>query len=276
MPSRQLAARAASARWRRIKIKEFFYICMQIRMIMAEKTTYAMRVEPQHVDFTLHETLVSLGGNILNVAGIDAQSKGFGVDVLGRRNLSWVLSRLAMEFDYRPEQYTDYGIATWISDYNRLMSTRNFTLTDSAGVVFGRAVSQWCMLDLATRSAVDMTTTAELHSRWIVDSPSPAERPRKVAAPAGETHTVEHRVVYSDIDFNRHVNTMRYIELMIDMLPVELLAGEHRVRMDVNFLHESRYGQTLAVTCAETGGEWRFEIRSDDGTVCLRAAMRFE
>ena len=50
---------------------------------MAEKTTYPMRVEPQHVDFTLHETLVSLGGNILNVAGVDAQGKGFGIDVLG-------------------------------------------------------------------------------------------------------------------------------------------------------------------------------------------------
>jgi len=234
-----------------------------------------MRVEPQNVDFTLHETLVSLGGNILNVAGVDAQSKGFGVDVLGRENLSWVLSRLAMEFDYRPEQYTDYGITTWISDYNRVMSTRNFTLASDDGTVFGRAVSQWCMLDLATRTAVDMTSTAEMHSRWIVDSPSPAERPRKVAAPAGDVLTAVHPVAYSDIDFNRHVNTMRYIELMIDMLPIEVHAEPHRIRMDINFLHEARYGRTLTVACGGADGCWRFEIRSDDGAVCVRAELRF-
>ena len=40
---------------------------------MATKTAYPFRVEPQEVDFSLRITLVALGGNILNIAGIDAQ-----------------------------------------------------------------------------------------------------------------------------------------------------------------------------------------------------------
>ena len=242
---------------------------------MAQKTLYDIRVEPQDVDFTLRATLASLGGTILNVAGTDAQSKGFGVDVLGQHNLSWVLSRFAMEFDRRPEQYTGYRVATWISDYNRLMSTRNFTLTDADGDEFGRAVSQWCLLDLTTRSAVDMTSTADMHSRWVVDAPPPAERPRKIRPISEAAAESVHRVAYSDIDFNRHMNTMRYIELMIDMLPVELPSGDGRVRFDINFLHESVLGQQLTVSAASEGDAWRFRVTADGQTECLRAEIVF-
>ncbi len=252
----------------------------QIKIIadMAEKSLYNISVEPQDVDYTLRERVSSLCNNILNVAGTDAQRKGFGVDVLGERGHSWVLMRLAVEFDLRPKQFTSYDIATWISDYNRLMSTRNFTLTNDEGEEFGRAVSQWCMLDLNTRQPLDMSATADMHNQWIVDCPSPMERPRKVAAPKGEScMTAEHRVAYSDIDFNRHMNTLRYIDLMVDMLPIELFAEQHKIRMDVNFLHEAHYGQILTVTSVvNEDGEWHFEIVNDEQTVCLRAIFRFD
>lgn len=241
---------------------------------MAEKTLYPYRVEPQDVDFTLRATVASLGSVILNTAGLDAYGKGFGVDVLNAENHSWVLSRLAVEFDARPEQYTDYTIATWISDYGRVLSTRNFTLTDSAGHQFGRAVSQWAMIDLQSRTAVDLSWVGDAHADAIVAEPSPAERPRKIRE-VHPTRTAEHRVVYSDIDFNRHVNTMRYIEMMLDMLPVELLTLEAPMRLDIHFLHECRFGQTLRIGCEERERAALFEIAADDGVAAVRAGVEW-
>ncbi len=86
----------------------------------------------------------------------------------------------------------------------------------------------------------------------------------------------EHRVVYSDIDFNRHVNTMRYIEMMLDMLPIERLTDGAPMRLDIHFMKECRYGQTLTV-----GAEFRdngalFEIVSDEGAVAVRAAIEWK
>ena len=215
---------------------------------MAEKSHYNYRVEPQDVDFTLRATIPSLGSAILNTAGVDAHGKGFGVDALNADNHSWVLSRMAVEFDSQPTQYTDYTIATWINEYGRVLSTRNFTLTDAAGTEFGRAVTQWAMIDL---------------------------KPRKIRE-VNPAQTVEHKVVYSDIDFNRHVNTMRYIEMMIDMLPVELLMQETPVRFDIHFLRECRYGQTLSVGYEQRGRTALFEIRSDEGTPAVRASIEWK
>ena len=116
---------------------------------MAEKTGYTYYADPQQVDFTLRMTVPALANEVLNTAGVDAQRKGFGIDKLNKENRSWVLSRMAIEIDDRPEQYTSYEIVTWVNEYNRMLSTRNFTLHDAAGREFGRAVTQWCIIDLA-------------------------------------------------------------------------------------------------------------------------------
>ena len=242
---------------------------------MAEKSRYDYRVEPQDVDFTLRATISSLGAAILNTAGIDAHGKGFGVDALNADNHSWVLSRMAVEFDSRPVQYTDYEVATWISDYGRVLSTRNFTLTDTAsGREFGRAVTQWAMIDLQSRSAIDLSWVGDAHADAVVDAAPPTDKPRKIRE-VNPTETADHRVVYSDIDFNRHVNTMRYIEMMLDVLPIERFAEERPLRLDINFLKEARYGQTLSVALEERGSQTLVEIRSDAGAALCRGAFEW-
>lgn len=218
----------------------------------------------------------SLGESILSTAGTDAHGKGFGVDALNADNHSWVLSRMAIEFDYLPMQYTDYSIATWINEYGRVLSTRNFTLTDvSTGREFGRAVTQWAMIDLVTRSALDLSWVGAAHADAIVDAPSPTDKPRKIREVNPSRH-IQHPVVYSDIDFNRHVNTMRYIGMMFDMLPLDLLTEEAPVRLDIHFMHECRYGQTLDVGCELRERSALFEIRSDDATVAVRASVEWK
>ncbi|MEG1759842.1 MAG: thioesterase [Alistipes sp.] len=239
---------------------------------MATKTTYNYQVDPQDVDFTLRATIPFLSSSILNTAGIDAHTKGFGVDALNADNYTWVLSRMAIELDRLPKQYDNYSIATWINEYGRLLSTRNFTLTDAQNHEFGRAVTQWCMIDLSARTAVDLSTLAGAHADAMVDVPSPAEKPRKILN-VNPSQTLIHKVVYSDIDFNRHVNTIRYIEMMFDMLPLELLSAEHTVRMDIHFLRECRYGQTLTVGYEQRDKVSLFEIRNNEGTSCVRASV---
>lgn len=240
---------------------------------MAGKSIYDFRVEPQEVDFTLCATVPALSSAVLNTAGADAHGKGFGVDALNERNYSWVLSRMALELDSRPRQYAGYRIATWISDYGRVLSTRNFTLTDDAGKEFGRAVTQWAMLDLASRTAVDLSGVGREHAEAIVDEPSPTDKPRKVLSVA-PAETMQHPVVYSDIDFNRHMNTIRYVELIFDRMPLDLLASQRAVRVDIHFLHECRYGQLLTVGWEQQGDKWLFSIRNEGGEA-VRASVEW-
>ena len=240
-----------------------------------EKSVFEYRVEPQYVDFTDRVSVSSICDLILHAAGEDAHKRGFGIDALADNNYGWVLSRLAVELDYMPTEYSHFTLHTWISDYNRLSSTRNFTLTDAEGRVFGRAVSQWCMIDYATRMPVDMNIMAKAHEGNMVDAPSPCERPRRIGVINSEP-IVEHKVVYSDIDFNRHMNTMRYIDIIFDTLPIEVPEQLMGFRLDINFMKEALYGDTLSLMGEERDGVRMFEYRNAAGDALCRMALEIK
>ena len=235
---------------------------------------YDFRVEPQEVDFTLRARLAAMCGNLLNIAGRDAHRNGFGTDATMKDNNSWVLSRMAIEFDSLPAQYENYKIRTWIIDTGRVISVRNFEISDAAGAAIARATSQWCLINLTTRRPCDLTPVIESCRQYIFDEPAPCEAPHKLG-PVETEHRVVRPIVYSDIDFNRHVNTLRYIEMMVDALPIELLAEPYKVRLDLHFVKESRYGQTLTVGSRHEADCWLFEIKDNDGAVICRATFEF-
>ncbi len=239
-----------------------------------EKSVFRSKIEPQHVDFTSRVSISSMCDIILYVAGLDAHNRGFGIDTLAGKNFGWVLSRMCVELDYIPKEYDEFTIHTWISDYNRLSSTRNFTLTDDNGQIFARAVSQWCMLDFDTRMPVDMNTLAQVHDGTIVDSPSPCERPRRLGAVSGEP-IAEHKVAYSDIDFNRHMNTMRYIDIILDTMPIDELEKLQTLRMDVNFMKESLYGDVLQLHGQCDNGRRVYEFSKGDAGALCRFSFEF-
>ena len=239
---------------------------------MKNQTTYNYQVATQNVDFTLRATIDSLGNYILNTAGIDAQGTGFGVDALAPQNLTWVLSKLVLEIDSRPEQFADFNVTTWISQNSRLVSTRNFTLSDSEGKVFCRALSQWCMLDFVRRVPVSLETIADMYNPYVCLEPSPCEVPLRLRAIEPDVVN-EHKVVYRDIDFNSHMNTMRYIGLMVDMIDIELIKSNRPLRIDVHFMNECLYGQLLKVGMQSVENGTLFEVTRDDGVVACRASF---
>lgn len=69
---------------------------------------------------------------------------------------------------------------------------------------------------------------------------------------------------------------MKYIQWMLDALPLEKLTGCRMKRLDVNFVHETRYGQQLVV-CCECGTDrdcFRNQVRRR--TAACKAAIRGE
>ena len=241
---------------------------------MAEKSIFQYCVEPQDVDFTFHAKLDALCSMMLYSAGNDAQNRGFGIDALMSKNRAWVLSRMAVEIDRFPKQYEECRLATWVNDNGVLLSTRNFELSDAAGEMVARAVSQWCLIDYERRVPVALSECDTFTPEKLCTAPSPCSLPRKVRN-VEPVETSSRRAVYSDIDFNHHVNTMRYLAMMLDVLPIEMLASNRPLRLDVHFLHECRLGQLLTIGYRQQEDVSLFEITTDDDTVACRASIEW-
>lgn len=240
---------------------------------MAEITAYDYHIDPQDVDFTQRASVASIINYMLNVAGVDARNKGFGIDQLLGQSVTWVLSRLALEVEAQPSQYENVAMDTWVNDYNRLSSVRNFVMRQGERVM-ASGVSQWCMFNMETRQSVDMSMLKDVYMSAMVDAPSPIAMPARLRA-IEPTKSMTRPVMYSDIDFNRHVNTLKYVDLIFDSLPLELIENNGGMRLDINFLAEARYGESITVGSVEESERvWQFEITSEDRVLC-RAKIEF-
>lgn len=241
---------------------------------MAEITTYKNMVQPKSVDFTRRASVASIIGYMLDVAGEDAERKGFGISALDSASNTWVLSRLAVEVTAQPKQYEEIDIDTWVNEFNRLSSTRNFRIHRGAECV-AKGVSQWCMLNMESRQVVDMSLLKETYMQAMVDDLSPIPSPARLR-PITPVGNASRPVVYSDIDFNRHMNTMRYIDLIFDNVPLELIEQNNGLRIDLNFIAEARYGETLTIGWVNEGNIWSFEISASTEKVLCRAKVEFK
>lgn len=240
---------------------------------MAEITSYKYRIEPQDVDFTLRASAASIISYMLNVAGTDADSKGFGVASLQGNKCTWVLSRLGIEIYRQAEQYSNIVIDTWVNEFNRLSSTRNFRMRQDDEVL-AAGVSQWCVLNMESRQVVDMSLLKESYEHAMVDEPSPISAPARLR-PAEYTASSEYTVAYSDIDFNRHMNTLRYVDMIFDAISLDVIENNCGMRIDFNFIAEARYGERLTIAHSHEGNTWLFEISSSEKTLC-RAKVEFK
>jgi acyl-ACP thioesterase len=240
---------------------------------MRKMAEFEFCVQPMDVDFSESIRLTQMIGYLLHTAGLNADENGFGIQVLHAQDRAWVASRLALETYRYPKSHEVFRIETWIEDYGRVFTTRNFRITDISGSLIGAGSSIWCMLDMTTRKAVDLSSTD--YAGFATGIPSPIDRPVKIPALNGEPVS-RHRVKYSDIDFNRHTNSMKYIEWMTDLFPLELFLSREVRRIDINYVNEVLYGDKVDIFQQQQRMDGcLFEMRRDETVIC-RASMQFD
>src|SRR5574344_1068799 len=208
---------------------------------------YKFVAEPFWVDFSGHLTMGVLGNCLLNCAGFHAADRGFGIASLNEANYTWVLSRLAVDLEDMPFQYEPFEIHTWVENVYRLFTDRNFAIVNKDGKKIGYVRSIWAMIDMKSRRPADLL---KLHGGHITDyickdEPCPMERPSRITLKDGGRLAFSHQVVYNDIDINGHVNSVRYIEHVLDLFPMSLYQSKRIRRYEIAYVAESYYGDRL-------------------------------
>ena len=186
--------------------------------------------------------LTLLMTRIIEVATLHANSWGVGYERLIRDNQVWVLSRVAIEMTEYPKVNTNYKLTTWIEDYNRHFSQRNMRIDDENGKPLGYVRTIWMVIDMNTRASVDIEKLGYIREN-VSDIPCPIETQSRLR-PIELGHAVDYTFGYMDCDFNRHVNTVRYLSLLMNMFDMDCYDHYFIRRMELAFIKETRYGET--------------------------------
>lgn len=233
--------------------------------------TYEYSVVPEEIDFNGQITVPSLCGHIINAIGQNIRKEGFGIDVMARENKSWILIRSAFEIDDRPGLYAPLFVSVWPVSKGGLSFYRCVKITDAGGRELGRGTTEWCMIDIASRRPIYPGDELDLCGKAYS---LPCDGPKRIGDFAPDT-TDMRKVGYSDCDFNGHLNNNKYVEMLFDMLPEEVVEGRSGLRLDLNFKKEIRKGADLSLGLKqEHDDRYLFIARSGEQTLCSASVMR--
>ena len=209
-------------------------------------------------------SLPVLVSKLIDIATAHANSLGIGNPSMAYMNAGWVLSRLTIEVDEYPKVNETYVISTWIETFNRHFSERAFKICSSAGKLYGYARSIWMVMDTVKHTNVGLSHL-NLSEEYICGEKAPIARQAKhmpiieadcVAEVAKGALTATHpafdyRFKYCDLDSYRHVNTIRYVILLLNRFSLE----EHDLtfvkRLELSFMHEAKYGMDTKLLRAD-------------------------
>ena len=246
---------------------------------MTEKVdTHEIFVEPFHVDFTGRIFMGVLGNHLLNAAGNHSQRRGWGIGALNETSHTWVLSRLSIEMMRMPEQYERCSIRTWVESVMKLFTNRNFSIHDAQGSPIGYARSVWAMIDMHTRRPCDLLSLYDGDIlKYVVseeDNVCPIEgHGRFRFRDAQFVRSID--TYYSDVDINGHINSIKYIEHILDLFPRESFVRGIR-RFEIAYKNESYMGDILHLYRQDgADGVTDVEVRKNEGEVVCQARIIF-
>lgn len=214
-------------------------------------------------DASAEMSLPLLVSRIIDISTAHANALGVGNPSMEALNCGWVLSRLAIEMTRYPKVNSTYSLTTWVETWNRHFSERMIMVSDAEGNPIGYARSIWMVLNYETRENAGLSHLSlppDMISSWRCPIPRQGKHHPVMAAdfpgelPKGALRATHpdtlYKFLYCDLDFYRHVNTVRYIALLMNQFSLDEMDKYMVKRMEIAFMHEGTYGSTVAISRA--------------------------
>ena len=232
------------------------------------KYNYEYEIKYQEVDGEKKLRLFNLENYLLEVAGTVADELGFGIANLHPKGLTWILTRLSVEMYELPTHCEKVRFETWIESNAHMLSTRDFRIF-SGDKLIGQCKSVWAVLDLEKREIVNIFDDP-MFEGCVDGEVIEMNRIRMTTIPE-PTGIVPHKVVYSDIDYNGHCNSCRYLQAMTDAyLPAYY--GK-KVRLDINYQKEAMLGEELQTLYLVTEDGVQYQQKNPHGETSCSAKI---
>lgn len=232
------------------------------------KYAYEYEIKYQEVDGQRKLRLFNLENYLLEVAGTVADALGFGIASLHPMGLTWILTRMSIEMNELPTHCEKVRFETWIESNVHMLSTRDFRIYSGERLI-GQVKSVWAVLDLEKREIVNVFNDP-MFEGCVDGEVIEMARVRMTTIPE-PTGVIPHKVVYSDIDYNGHCNSCRYLQAMTDAYLPDYYGK--KVRLDISYSKEAMLGETLQTYYLITEDGVQYQQKNEAGETSCSAKI---
>ncbi len=202
-------------------------------------------INSYQTDLYARATPCALFQIMLEAAWLHAQKLDWGYDDLQNHHMFWVLSRVYIEFDKYPSWQDEITLKTWSAGTDGMYAFREFVLEDKSGEVILRANSSWLILNQETKKIVLLKDQIDTFPRR--QNEDSCREPKRIRPNKHTEELIFSPVKFSDLDLNRHFNSVKSLERILDFRGVNFLKNNEPATIEMNYLKEGLPEDSLAV-----------------------------
>lgn len=214
-----------------------------------EKYQEQLAIQSYHTNQYGQASISSLFNILIEAAWAHAQVMDWGYDSLKSNNLFWVLSRMYFQVEKYPDWQDQITLNTWSAGTDGVYAYREYIVENERGEILLRASSAWLILDMENHKIFRLNDYRTTFPKRI--DANACRAPKRVKA---DIHTEKlnfYPVLFSDLDINKHFNSVKYVERVLDDFGIDFLNIHEPAELEVNYLKEGVAGDRIAVTRTE-------------------------
>ncbi len=196
---------------------------------------------------------------MLEAAWAHAQIMDWGYDDLKNNNLFWVLSRFYLQVEKYPAWQDEITLNTWSAGTDGMYAYREYILEDGNGNIILKASSAWLILDMDSRKIFRLSDYKTTFPKRI--DANACRNPKRIKPVVHSEELNFYPVLFSELDINKHFNSVKYVERVLDDFGIDFLNVHEPAELEVNYLKEAVAGDSIAVT--------RTQLSENESMNCL-------
>ena len=186
-----------------------------------------------------------------DVASIHGEILGVGYEAMLKKNLYWVLSRIKIDILKMPKPNDVVVVETWPHEKGRVDFDRDLKIMSETGETLIIGTSKWCVIDTKTRMLQRTDNVNFMGQGEFCKNKNYEDKFTKIVLPVGQTEQkFVHKVRFSDLDHNQHMNNTNYATLAQNALE-----GKSFGHFEINFNAECVLGDEILVEAVKTSNE---------------------
>lgn len=212
---------------------------------MVNTFTKKYEIHYYEVDYELRCKLSSIINFICDVGTQQSESVGGGMEYCVNNNCAWVFYK----YDIKMYRYPKFGeiisLSTTPVGFKKFYGLRKYVIRDEKNEIIGEALALFFLINIEKRRP--MRIQKEQYDFYGVSGDVDYDiNIDKLERFEGEEYYKQFDIRYSDIDSNKHVNNVKYVEWAIEAVPIEVINNYQLTRIKVIFEKETTYGEKIS------------------------------
>lgn len=199
---------------------------------------------------------VALLEYLVETSSLHSDDIGSGLEDLTKEDYGWILSRWKVKLYNYPRAREKIQIQTWASDFEKFYANREFKIYDESNNLILKASTLWIFMSLKRKRPIRIPKN--VIDSFNYKSEKNFDEFFKFEDDFKDNISMDFRVRKTDIDYNNHVNNAKYLNWILEPIPLDIDENYVLDEFDIYYKKEIKYEHIIESKLS------RKEIKNDD------------